>query len=294
MPGGRQLDPTCTTYNQGLLATLTMQTIVSLAFDNGGISQYTLGYQHALQPHAVKATFYINSGVTGGSTHMSWTQLATLRSAGNEIGGKTVDGINLTTLTTQQQINEICNDRQTLTQHGLNPAAFAYPAGTFNTSIETEVQNCGYDNARTAGSLSPSGPTYGETLPPRNVLALRAYAPAGQVTLANLQSPGDRRGVLRRRLDPDRHPEGVLPDAGPGELQHLHLRVRMDRTYGPQHLLELGPERRQGRRRAGRRRFRPDRGHRQLVGVTRTSRDPVPSGIGGHSPSSPENKAVAP
>jgi hypothetical protein len=50
------------------------------------------------------------------------------------------------------------------------------------------VQNCGYNNARTAGSLSPAGPTYAEPLPPKNWLALRAYAPTGQVTLANLES----------------------------------------------------------------------------------------------------------
>jgi hypothetical protein len=73
-------------------------------------------------------------------------------------------------------------------RHGLRPVGFAYPAGAFNTTIETEVQSCGYGNARTAGSLSPAGPTYAETLPPKNWLALRAYAPGGQVTLANLES----------------------------------------------------------------------------------------------------------
>jgi peptidoglycan/xylan/chitin deacetylase (PgdA/CDA1 family) len=50
------------------------------------------------------------------------------------------------------------------------------------------VQNCGYGNARTAGSLSPAGPTYAETLPPKSWLGLRAYAPTGQISLANLES----------------------------------------------------------------------------------------------------------
>ena len=50
------------------------------------------------------------------------------------------------------------------------------------------MANCGYGTARTAGSLSPAGPTYAETLPPRNFLALRAYAPTGQVTLASIES----------------------------------------------------------------------------------------------------------
>jgi peptidoglycan/xylan/chitin deacetylase (PgdA/CDA1 family) len=99
-----------------------------------------------------------------------------------------VYGFSLTTLSTSQQISEICNDRQALISHGLKPDTFAYPGGAFNTTIETEVQNCGYGNARTAGSLSPAGPSYAETLPPKTWLALRAYAPTGQVSLANLEA----------------------------------------------------------------------------------------------------------
>src|SRR6266699_71080 len=163
-------------------------TVVSLTFDNGTASEYTLGYQQALQPNGVNATFYVNSGTVGRTTTMSWSQLGTLAAAGNEIGGKTVDGTNLTTLTTSQQIAEICNDRQNIISHGTTPFTFAYPGGANNSTIQAEVQNCGYGNARTAGSLSPTGSTYAETLPPRNWLALRAWAPSGQVTLANLQS----------------------------------------------------------------------------------------------------------
>jgi peptidoglycan/xylan/chitin deacetylase (PgdA/CDA1 family) len=166
-------------------------TLVALTFDNNTMSQYTLGYQQALQPHGVNATFYVNSGTVSSGTStksMSWSQLSALAAAGNEIGGKTVDGTSLTTLTTSQQISEICNDRQAITQHGIKPFSFAYPGGAFSTTIEAEVQGCGYGNARTAGSLSPAGPTYAETLPPKTWLALRAYAPSGQVTLANLES----------------------------------------------------------------------------------------------------------
>jgi peptidoglycan/xylan/chitin deacetylase (PgdA/CDA1 family) len=172
----------------GVLAQVAIHTAVSLTFDNGPVSQYTLGYQQALAPSGVKATFYLNTGVIGGANHLSWSQLSTLASAGQEIGGKTVDGTNLTTLSASQQVAEICNDRQALISHGLQPAGFAYPAGAFNATIESEVQGCGYNNARTAGSLSPAGPTYAETLPPKNWLALRAYAPTGQVTLAHLEA----------------------------------------------------------------------------------------------------------
>jgi peptidoglycan/xylan/chitin deacetylase (PgdA/CDA1 family) len=161
---------------------------VSLNFDNNLTNEYTLGFQNALQPAGVHATFYINSGTIGTSNKMSWSQLSSLAAAGNDIGGKTVDGINLTTLSTQQQISEICNDRQNIITHGITPITLAYPSGANNATIQSEVQGCGYGNARTAGSLSPTGSTYAETLPPRNWLALRAYAPSGQVTLSNLES----------------------------------------------------------------------------------------------------------
>ena len=36
--------------------------------------------------------------------------------------------------------------------------------------------------------MSPTGPNYAETLPPKSFLALRAYAPSGQITLAALES----------------------------------------------------------------------------------------------------------
>ena len=172
-------------------AQATGSTVVSLSFDNNTLSQYTLGYQQALQPHGVNATFYASSGsvaTTSSTKYMTWTQLSALAAAGNDLGGKTVDNTSLTSMTTSQQISEICNDRQNLLQHGLKPDTFAFPGGAFNTTIESEVQGCGYGNARTAGSLSPTGSVYAETLPPKNWLALRAYAPTGQISLSNLES----------------------------------------------------------------------------------------------------------
>jgi peptidoglycan/xylan/chitin deacetylase (PgdA/CDA1 family) len=52
------------------------QTVVSLTFDNDSISQYTLGYLQALQPHGAHGTFFVNSGtVSGGASFMTWAQL---------------------------------------------------------------------------------------------------------------------------------------------------------------------------------------------------------------------------
>src|SRR5207245_7305676 len=88
-------------------------TKVSLTFDNGTVSQYTLGFQQALQPHGAHATFFVNSGTVGGSSSfMSWAQLGTLAGAGDDIGGKTVNATNLTT--DPNPTAQVCNDRTAL------------------------------------------------------------------------------------------------------------------------------------------------------------------------------------
>lgn len=244
-------------------------TAVSLSFDNNTVSEYTLGYQNALQPAGVNGTFYINSGTIGSSAKfMSWSQVSSIAAGGSEIGGKTVDGINLTTLSAQQQINEICNDRQNIMSHGTTPITFAYPAGASNSTIQSEAQGCGYGNARTAGSLTPSGP-YAETLPPKNWLALRAYAPSGQVTLANLESlvsgaashgggwiPIVIQRVCSATLDQANY-STCTSSAGwvrPGRSADLHL---------------VGAERRAGKRRAGRNNVPGDGSHGEVSGHRR-------------------------
>jgi peptidoglycan/xylan/chitin deacetylase (PgdA/CDA1 family) len=176
------------TKSSATSASSATPTVVSLNFDDDLASQYYLGFQHALQPASVHATFYVNSGTMGAAGKLSWPQISSLTAFGNEIGGETVDGADLTSLTAQQQVSEICGARQNIISHGITPITFAYPTGASNPTIQAEVQNCGYGSARTAGSLSPAGATYAETLPPGNWLALRAYAPSGQVTLANLKS----------------------------------------------------------------------------------------------------------
>jgi Chitobiase/beta-hexosaminidase C-terminal domain len=117
---------------------------------------------------------------------MTWAQLSTLSAAGNDIGGKTVNSTNLKT--DPNPTAQVCDDRAALRQNGLDPVAFAYPGGAFDATVEDIVKNCGYGSGRSAGSLPPAGPTYAETFPPKVWYATRAYAPTGQVTLANMQA----------------------------------------------------------------------------------------------------------
>src|SRR5215472_3258825 len=56
-------------------ATSATATVISLNFDDNLASQYYLGFQHALQPAGVHATFYVNSGTIGAAGELSWSQV---------------------------------------------------------------------------------------------------------------------------------------------------------------------------------------------------------------------------
>lgn len=163
---------------------------ISLTFDDSLVSQYTLGYQRALQPHGIHATFFVNSGIVGsGVSKLTWAQLQDMGSQGNEVGGKTVDGVNLTQVDTAAATAEVCNDRQALISHGFtNPISFAYPFGARNATVKSIVAGCGYGSARSSGSLSPAGPRFSGPNPPDDYYDIRAWAPSTQITLAQLQS----------------------------------------------------------------------------------------------------------
>jgi peptidoglycan/xylan/chitin deacetylase (PgdA/CDA1 family) len=160
-------------------------TYVSLEFDDAAVSQYTLGWQQALQPHRATGTFFTPTLMNGGSSNfLTVTQISALAAAGNEFGGKAY-GTSLVNDTSAQA--EVCNNYHDLLSQGLLPVGFAYPNGAYDADTEATVKSCGFGNARTAGGLSATGRTYAETATPVDPYATRAYAPSA-LTLSNLQS----------------------------------------------------------------------------------------------------------
>jgi peptidoglycan/xylan/chitin deacetylase (PgdA/CDA1 family) len=175
--------------------------VVSLTFDDGQESQYSAGFLHGLQSLGMHGTFFIVTGWTGnnssGNDSMTSAQLSDLYNNGDELGGHTVDHIDLTSssYTQQQKTAEVCGSFQALAQAGFNPVSFAYPYGAWNANAEQIVQSCGFSNARTTGGIDNSGagagPVYAETIPPQNPYAVRAVynstAPAA-LTLSYLEN----------------------------------------------------------------------------------------------------------
>ena len=179
---------------------------------------------------------------------MTWAELTALNNGGNEIGGHTVDHVNLKALHRQRPPTyEVCQDRQNLIDHGFYPTSFAYPNGAYDATAESIVQGCGYTSGRAAGGIDVAGdgagPVYAETTPPKDPFATRTVydAPSGQPAerpaaarwpTCEPRSPPPRRTAAagssssstrsaRRHYDPANY-SFCISDWGPVELNTLN------------------------------------------------------------------------
>jgi len=170
----------CTSPAQAKRSSVT-ETVVSLAFDDGYVSQYSLAFQRGLQPRGLHGSFYIITGLTRPDTgKMTWSQLSGLYNKGNDVGGHTVNHIDLTSssYTLARKTAEVCDNFQSLKQHGLDPFSFNYPDGTYDATTERIVQSCGFRTARADGGLGTAG-VYAESIPPKDLYATRTIYNAG-------------------------------------------------------------------------------------------------------------------
>ena len=168
-------------------------TIVTLTFDDGTADQYAA--RTMLAQHSLHATFYVNSNNIGATTNfLTWDQLAGLAADGNEIGGHTLDHIDLTSVTSTEATRQVCDDRQALISHGLAVTDFAYPYGASNSTVESVVQGCGYKSARRAWGLCLVGlmppncnDVLSEPIPPRNYWEIATAGVRAYHTLADIE-----------------------------------------------------------------------------------------------------------
>ena len=148
-------------------------TIVTLGFDDGTVDQFDQAFP-ILSAHGMHATFFVNTGpiLAADPAHMTWADLHTLFTAGNEIAGHTIDHADLKPLTVAGAEHEVCDDRNTLLAQGFAPESFAYPFGSFDSTSEAVVRYCGYNSGRGVAGISKSGP-FGETIPPADAFGTR-------------------------------------------------------------------------------------------------------------------------
>ena len=119
-----------------------------------------------LNAHSMHATYYLNSPKIGGdSAFMTWPQVADLAASGNEIAGHTAYHADLPFIDPTEAQRQICYDRDNLLQRGYNVTDFAYPYGDYSPTVETMVQNCGYNSGRTTDTFPATNPS-GQIPPP--------------------------------------------------------------------------------------------------------------------------------
>jgi peptidoglycan/xylan/chitin deacetylase (PgdA/CDA1 family) len=163
--------------------------VVTLGFDDGTVDQFANGFP-ILQAHGMHATFFVNTGpiLAGDPAHMTWADLYTMFSAGDEIAGHTIDHADLKPLSVAAAEHEACDDRNTLLAQGFAPESLAYPFGSFDATSEAVVHYCGYNSGRGVAGVRKTGP-FGETIPPADAYATRTPPnPKTSTKLSTLES----------------------------------------------------------------------------------------------------------
>ena len=161
-------------------------TVVTVQFDDGNADVYQ--WISGLNNHGFPATFYINSGTVGTTGHLTWTQLTALSTAGNEIASHTVNHVDIKKLKLADARFQVCQDRVNLAAHGFQPESFAYPYGSFNATVETQVvQYCGDNSGRGVAGVNDKT-VFAETIPPADPFATRTPAdPKQGTTVATIE-----------------------------------------------------------------------------------------------------------
>lgn len=167
------------------------RTVVTLTFDDSLADQYQV--RDLLAEQGMRATFFVITGRLGEKGSLTLAQLRQLAQDGHEIAGHTVNHLDLTQLSPDEQRSEICGSRAALADAGFPVASFAYPFGKSDASTEQLVADCDYSSGRGVGGISVGRPCATcvpqEDLPPPDLFRIRTPGSVRpETTLADLQS----------------------------------------------------------------------------------------------------------
>ena len=124
----------------------TTSTVIALTFSDGFESHKNIA--EMLYNREFNATFFINTkNIAFVHGWMNVFDINNLIISGFEIGGHTVDHIDLTTQDSVTIIEQICRDRAQLIANGWVPKSFHYPYGNSNDVVANIVGECGYAGA---------------------------------------------------------------------------------------------------------------------------------------------------
>lgn len=125
---------------------------ITLSFDDNLIEHYQAG--ELLSKYGMRGTFYINSGrLSTTQNYLSRENAQNLQLMNHEIGGHTINHINLLTASNSQRKKQICNDKKNLEDIGLKISSFAFPFGADFNNAQQILRDCGYLSARDSGGI---------------------------------------------------------------------------------------------------------------------------------------------
>jgi len=129
--------------------------------DDGTLVQYTIA-RPIMNTYGINATFYVPYNNVGLDGYMTWTQLATLISEGDEIGSHGRTHVSLNHVNASQLVDELTTVKSDfLVNHGISVLTFAYPYGEgySNATVTDAVNAAGYLYARRVQPVSWSRTT---------------------------------------------------------------------------------------------------------------------------------------
>lgn len=151
------------------------KVVVTLGFDDGRASHRNA--QRLLDAHGLSGTFYVNSARLGEPQYLTLDEVHGLQDGGHEVGGHTLDHVDLPLVDPVEQRRQITEDRAQLVAWDLRAESFAYPFGRSTRVAREAVTECGYKTGRIVGGLPVSTPrpfaARAEKLPPRRAAAVR-------------------------------------------------------------------------------------------------------------------------
>ncbi len=161
---------------------------IIFTMDDATAGQYNFA-KPVLDTYGYKASFMIVCNWVGGSTRMTWNQIADMGADGQDIESHTMTHPDLNFLSASQLQYEIGGSKQCLQDHGFNPTVFAYPAnhGSENATVVNIVSQY-YDTAKTLYAHGPEPLWFlacdGYKFP-YNQTNCATYTPSGKLQYAN-------------------------------------------------------------------------------------------------------------
>jgi Polysaccharide deacetylase len=127
-------------------AAATVPTIVvSIEWHDGNADQ--IDVPPILDSRHMHATWVVNTDpiLAGDPSKLSVTDVQAIFADGNEVGGHTLDHVNVKPLSFADAAHQICVDRNNLLDIPVQPTTFAYPFASFDSGSEDVAHYCNYN-----------------------------------------------------------------------------------------------------------------------------------------------------